>query len=51
MKRKISVSIEEGAIRLLEEELERGVFRSRSHLIEFALNDFIKRHSRDARER
>jgi metal-responsive CopG/Arc/MetJ family transcriptional regulator len=42
MKQKISVSIEEELIKLLEQELGKGLFRSRSHIIEFILANYIK---------
>ncbi len=44
MKKKISVSIDEGAIAELEKllNLADGSFRNKSHIIEFALMKFIK---------
>ena len=43
MKKKISICIEEGTILSIEQELSQGLFRSRSHVIEYALTDYLKR--------
>ena len=43
MKKKISVSIDEETIDQLKDYVDKGTFRNKSHLIEFALNKFIKR--------
>ena len=42
MKKKVSVSIEEKTIDKLEDYVIEGSFRNKSHLIEFALNKFLK---------
>ena len=42
MKAKISVSIEENSIEKLEEYVKEGQFRNKSHVIEYALNKFMK---------
>jgi len=42
MKKKISISIDEDSVDKLEEYVENGVFRNKSHVIEFALNKFMK---------
>ena len=39
MKRKISICIEEETLRKIEEELSKNIFRSRSHVVEFAINE------------
>jgi len=41
MKKKISISIEEEANEKLEDYVEDGRFRNKSHVIEFALNKFM----------
>ncbi len=42
MKQKLSITIEEKMIKLLEGLLKEGVFRSKSHIVEFSLNKFLK---------
>jgi Arc/MetJ-type ribon-helix-helix transcriptional regulator len=42
MKTKISISIEENSIEKLEEYVKEGQFRNKSHIIEYALNKFLK---------
>jgi len=42
MRKKISVSIKEETINKLDEYIEDGAFRSKSHVVEFALNKFIE---------
>ncbi|MBI5148050.1 ribbon-helix-helix protein, CopG family [Candidatus Pacearchaeota archaeon] len=42
MKQKISITIDEEKIELLEEMLKEGRFRSKSHIIEYSLNKFLK---------
>ena len=39
---KISISIEENMITKLEELTRDGIFRNKSHAMEFALNKLIK---------
>ena len=41
MKKKISICIEEDMIVRLDSKLTTGVFRSRSHLIELALAQYV----------
>lgn len=41
MKKKISICIEEEMIERLDSRLTKSVFRSRSHLIELALNKYV----------
>jgi len=41
MKKKISISIDEEAVSRLDEYVENGQFRNKSHVIEFALNKFM----------
>jgi Arc/MetJ-type ribon-helix-helix transcriptional regulator len=42
MKQKISISIEDEVISRIEERLGDGLFRNKSHLIEYAVNKFLK---------
>ena len=42
MKQKLSISIDEEKIKLLEEILKEGRFRNKSHVIEYSLNKFLK---------
>ena len=41
MKKKISISIEEEAIKRIEKLVNEGVFRNKSHVLEFAFNKFV----------
>lgn len=43
MKQKISITIDEEKIETLEQLLKEGFFRSKSHVIEFALNKFLNK--------
>ena len=42
MKQKLSITIEEETIKLIDEILKEGRFRNKSHLIEYSLNRFLK---------
>ena len=42
MKQKISISLDGKLITQLEDELHKGFFRNRSHIIEFALNRLMR---------
>ena len=42
MKQKLSITIEEDTIRLLDTFIKDGRFRNKSHLIEYSLNKFLK---------
>ncbi|MCR4327081.1 MAG: ribbon-helix-helix domain-containing protein [Nanoarchaeota archaeon] len=42
MKQKLSVTIDEEKVLLIENILKKGYFRSKSHIIEFALNKFLE---------
>ena len=41
MKDKLSISIEKDTIKVVEHRLKEGLFRNKSHLIEYALNQFL----------
>ena len=42
MKQKLSITMEEETIKLIDEILKEGRFRNKSHLIEYSLNQFLK---------
>jgi Arc/MetJ-type ribon-helix-helix transcriptional regulator len=42
MKQKLSITIEEDKIKLLEKLLKEGKFRSKSHIMEYSLNKFLE---------
>lgn len=42
MKQKLSITIEEDKIKIIEEMLKEGLFRSKSHILEYSLNKFLK---------
>lgn len=42
MKKKISVSMEEELITEIEEKAKKGIFRNKSHLVEFAVNKLLR---------
>jgi len=42
MKQKLSISIDEEKIELIENLLKEGLFRSKSHVLEYSLNKFLK---------
>lgn len=47
MKQKLSITIEEDKIRLLEKLLKEGKFRSKSHIMEYSLNKYLKESKND----
>lgn len=42
MKKKLSISVEEKTINILESLVKQGNFRNKSHLIEFAIDKFLE---------
>jgi Arc/MetJ-type ribon-helix-helix transcriptional regulator len=42
MKQKLSITVDEEKIRLIEEMLKEGLFRSKSHVVEYSLDKFLK---------
>ena len=42
MKRKLSVSLEEKTLSKLDKFIQEGVFRNKSHIIEFAVNKLLE---------
>ncbi len=49
MKQKISISIDEKKLKLLESMLNDGKFRNKSHIIEYSLDQLIKEELRHDR--
>lgn len=47
MKAKLSITIDEEKIKLLEKLLEEGRFRNKSHVIEYSLNKFLMEGEND----
>lgn len=45
MKQKMSISIEEEKIKLLEKLLKQGIFRNKSHIIEYSLDRFLEQQA------
>ena len=41
MKKKVSISIDEETIAQVETRIKDGLFRNKSHLIEYAVNTFL----------
>ena len=42
MKQKLSITIEEDKIKILEKILKEGKFRSKSHIMEYSLNKSLQ---------
>ncbi len=42
MKQKISISIDKEKIKLIEKLLKEGLFRSKSHIIEYSISKFLR---------
>lgn len=49
MKIKVSISMEEGLDKRLREKVKKSVFRNKSHLIEYAVEDFLKKENMEAK--
>ena len=48
MKQKLSITIEENKIKIIEEMLKEGLFRSKSHILEYSLDKFLKENPASA---
>ena len=46
MKQKVSISIDEEKIKLIEKLLDDGKFRNKSHVIEYSIDKFLKEVNR-----
>lgn len=42
MKQKLSITIDGKTIKLIEESIKEGLFRNRSHVVEFSVNKTLK---------
>lgn len=42
MKQKLSISIDEKKVKIIETLLKEGLFRSKSHILEYSLDKFLK---------
>jgi Arc/MetJ-type ribon-helix-helix transcriptional regulator len=49
MKQKLSITIDEEKIAIIEKLLEEGLFRSKSHILEYSLNKFLREKVENAK--
>lgn len=42
MKQKLSVSLDENLLKLIDELVDTGKFRNKSHVVEFSVNKIVK---------
>jgi len=45
MKQKLSITIDEDNVKVIDEILKRGLFRNKSHILEYALIKFLEQNS------
>ncbi len=45
MKQKLSITLDKQKIKILEEILKQGRFRSKSHVIEYSLSKFLEKEN------
>ncbi len=50
MKQKLSITIDEEKIEEIEKLIEEGRFRSKSHILEYSLNKFLKENTQGERK-
>lgn len=43
MKQKLSITVDEGLIKTIEDMLKDGLFRNKSHVIEYAVSQWLKK--------
>lgn len=48
MKQKLSVTIDRKTVKLIEEFIKDGLFRNKSHVVEFSLNKILKEKKQNA---
>lgn len=41
MKRKLSVTVDESIVEMLDKQLENSIFRNKSHLVEVAIKKYL----------
>jgi len=46
MKQVISIALDEETLKLIESSLKNGIFRNRSHVIEFLINKNLKQENK-----
>lgn len=46
MKQKLSITIDEEKVKLVEKLLKEGRFRNKSHVLEYSLNEFLKEEAK-----
>ncbi len=46
MKQKLSITVDEELIKLIEDALKDGLFRNKSHVIEYAVSQWLKKNER-----
>lgn len=42
MKTKLSISVNDELVALIDEKLKEGLFRNKSHVIEYAIKEFLR---------
>jgi len=51
MKQKISVTVEEETLKLVDKIVKSGIFRNKSHAVEFGLNKIVKEKQEKGNEK
>lgn len=41
-KQRLSISVDEETVRIIEKSVENGLFRNKSHAVEFSVNKILK---------
>jgi len=47
MKQKLSITVDKKTLKLVEESIKEGLFRNKSHVVEFSLNKTLKEKEND----
>jgi Arc/MetJ-type ribon-helix-helix transcriptional regulator len=47
MKQKLSITIDEEKVKVIDRILKRGLFRNKSHVLEYALIKFLEQDSKE----
>ncbi len=50
MKQKLSITIEEDKIKIIEKILKEGLFRNKSHILEYSLDKFLNENPKSVAE-
>jgi Arc/MetJ-type ribon-helix-helix transcriptional regulator len=50
MKQKLSITIDEEKVQIIEKLLQDGLFRSKSHILEYSLNKFLNQEKEQSGE-